>query len=192
MNVRVLTGGLAVMVMLGLSMQPVWADREQGYSKGHGGGYSSGHGMRSHHASTGHLLRGLLGSQKEMGLTEDQVSKLKKIQLDLDKTRIKMEADILIAERELQSLIDDEKSDLGAIEAKLKESEMMEVGLRMAAIKVRRDVMALLTPEQSARIKAVHERRMMERKSEMGESKGPGAPKAEPKKGAEKKGGEKK
>lgn len=176
MNVRVLTGGLAVMGMLGLSMQPVWADREQGYSKGHGGGYSRGHGMRSHDASTGHLLRGLLGSQKEMGLTEDQVSKLKKIQLDLDKTRIKMEADILIAERELQSLIDDEKSDLGAIEAKLKESEMMEVGLRMAAIKVRRDVMALLTPEQSARIKAAHERRMMERKSEMGESKGPGAP----------------
>lgn len=196
MNVRVLTGGLAVMGMLGLSMQPVWADREQGYSKGHGGGYSRGHGMRSHDASTGHLLRGLLGSQKEMGLTEDQVSKLKTIQLDLDRTRIKSEADIMVAERELTALVEDDKTDLAAIEAKVKQSEMLEVGLRMTAIKARRDVMAILTPEQSQRIKAVHERMMMQDKDEkgagMGHGKmregGPGGPpKAEPKEGGEKK-----
>ena len=48
------------------------------------------------------------------------MTKLKDMQLNLDKTRIKTEADIQVAERELRALTEDEKSDLGAIEAKLK------------------------------------------------------------------------
>ena len=130
-----------------------------------------------------------------MGLTEDQVSKLKTIQLDLDRTRIKTEADIMVAERELTALVEDDKTDLAAIEAKVKQSEMLEVGLRMTAFKARRDVMAILTPEQSQRIKAVHERIMQykdEKGAGMGHGKmkegGPGGPpKAEPKQGGEEK-----
>jgi protein CpxP len=121
--------------------------------------------MGSHHASTGHLIRGLLGSQKEMGLTDEQVTKLKAIQLELDKTRIKTEADIMIAQKEAQAMAEDEKGDLGAIEEKLKQSAAQEVALRLAAIKARRDVMALLTPEQSQRVKTVHEA-MMQRYKE--------------------------
>ena len=179
MNVRTLIGVVAMTVLLGFTLAPAWAEPEPGYSKGHGSGYDRGHGMMGHHASTGHLIRGLLGNQKEFGLTEEQVSKLKAIQLDLDRTRIKTEADIMVAERELEALIEDDKTDMSAIESKLKQSEMLEVGLRMTAIKARRDVVAALTPEQRQRIKAVHER-MRER--------GPGgSSKTEPKKDEEKK-----
>jgi Spy/CpxP family protein refolding chaperone len=106
-------------------------------------------------------------------LTSDQVAKLKEMQLNLDKTRIKTEADIQIAERELKALIDEEKSDLGAIEAKLKQSEGLQVGLRLAAIKARRDVLGLLTPEQRSKEKAEHEK-MMQQHRETG--KGHGSP----------------
>jgi protein CpxP len=164
--------GIAAIVLIGLGMSglsPVWADEGYGHGKGDGKGYGrhggySGHGMAGHHATTGHLLRGLLMSQKEMGLTDDQVAKLKAIQLDLDKTRIKAEADIMVAEREIEALIEDEKSELAAIEEKIKQAEMLEVGLRMAAIKARREAMALLTPEQSSRVKAVHEKMMQQYK----------------------------
>ncbi len=196
MNGRVLTRVVAISIMLGFTLAPAWAEPEPGYSKGHGSGYGRGHGMTGRHASTGHLLRGLLGSQKEFGLTEEQVSKLKAIQLDLDRTRIKTEADIMVAERELEALVEDDKADLSAIEGKLKQSEMLEVSLRMAAIKARRDVMAALTPEQSQRIKAVHERmKMMPYKDEKGAAMGHGRmrerghggpPKTEPKKDTEK------
>lgn len=197
MNGRVLTGVVAMSMMLGFTLAPAWAEPEAGYSKGHGSGYGRGHGMTGRHASTGHLLRGLLGSQKEFGLTEEQVSKLKAIQLDLDRTRIKTEADIMVAERELEALVEDDKADLSTIEGKLKQSEMLEVGLRMAAIKARRDVMAALTPEQSQRIKAVHERlKMMPYRDEkdagmghgrMRERGHGGSSKMEPKKDTEKK-----
>jgi Spy/CpxP family protein refolding chaperone len=114
------------------------------------------------HSSAGHLIRHLLKHEKDIGLTADQVTKLKDIQLNLDKTRIKSEADIQVAERELKALTDDEKSDLKAIESKLRQSEDMQVALRMTSIKTRRDVLALLTPEQRAKEKAEHEKMMQQ------------------------------
>lgn len=177
---RILTISLSALFALGLGLSGAWAN-EPGY--GHGGGkdgYGGGghgamgsHGMGMMHSSTGHLIRHLLKHEKEIGLTADQISKLKDIQLNLDKTRIKTEADIQVAERELKALTDDEKSDLGAIEAKLKQSETLQVGLRMTSIKTRRDVLGLLTPEQRAKEKAEHEK-MMQQHREGG--KGHGAP----------------
>ena len=125
------------------------------------------------HGGAGHLIRHLLKHEKDIGLNPDQVAKLKETQLNLDRTRIKMEADIQVAERELKALIEDEKSDMGAMEAKLKQSEDIQVGLRMTSIKTRRDVLALLTPEQRAKEQAEHEKVMQQHKS-MGSEKGKG------------------
>ena len=51
------------------------------------------------------------------------------------------------------------------MEAKLKQSEDIQVGLRMTSIKTRRDVLALLTPEQRAKEQAEHEKVMQQHKS---------------------------
>lgn len=166
----ILTLGVASAFALALGTSGVWAD-EPGYGhgmkEGYGGGghgMMRGHGMGMMHSSAGHLIRHLLKHEKEIGLTADQVAKLKDIQLNLDKTRIKAEADIQVAERELKALTDDEKSDLKAVEAKLKQSEDMQVALRMTSIKTRREVLALLTPEQRAKEKAEHEKMMQQHK----------------------------
>jgi periplasmic protein CpxP/Spy len=167
--------GMAAAFALAVGTSGVWAN-EPGY--GHGGkdGYGSGamgsHGMGMMHSSAGHLIRHLLKHEKEIGLTADQVAKLKDIQLNLDKTRIKAEADIQVAERELKALTDEEKSDLGAIEAKLKQSEDLQIALRMTSIKTRREVLGLLTPEQRVKEKAEHEKMMQQHKDS---SKGHGS-----------------
>src|SRR5689334_17364132 len=176
---RGLTLAMASAFALVIGTSGVWAN-EPGY--GHGGkdGYESGghgamgsHGMGMMHSSAGHLIRHLLKHEKDIGLTAEQVAKLKDIQLNLDKTRIKAEADIQVAERELKALTDEEKSDLKAIEAKLRQSEDMQVALRMTSIKTRRDVLALLTPEQRAKEKAEHEK-MMQQHTEGGKGQGSG------------------
>ena len=153
--------GVASVFALTVGMSTVWAN-EPGYgTEGHGGGGHSsmgGYGAGMMHNSTGHLIRHLLKHEEEIGLTAEQVTKLKDMQLNLDKTRIKTEADIQVAERELKFLTEDEKSDLGAIEAKLKQSGDLQVGLRMVSVKARREVLALLTPEQRAKEKAEHEK----------------------------------
>jgi periplasmic protein CpxP/Spy len=171
--------GLSSAIALTVGLSTVQAN-EYGYGKeGHaGGGHSAmgGHGMGMMHSSTGHLIRHLLKHEKDIGLTAEQVTKLKDMQLNLDKTRIKSEADIQVAERELRALLEDEKSDLGAVEAKLKQSEDLQVGLRMASFKARRDVLALLTPEQRTKEKAEHEKMMQQHKSKGSPHESKGSP----------------
>ncbi|MFO0730897.1 MAG: hypothetical protein U0361_07880 [Nitrospiraceae bacterium] len=70
----------------------------------------------------------------------------------------KMKADVQVAERELKALTDDEKSDLGAIEAKLKQSGTPALALRMVSIKTRREALGVLTADQRAKEKVEHEK----------------------------------
>ncbi len=127
------------------------------------------------HGTTGHLIRGLLQGASEMGLTEDQVNKLKSIQLNLDRMRIRAEADIKVAEREARALMEDDKASLSSIEAKLKESAMKQVSLRLEAHKAKRDVMGVLTTEQKKRVKMFHDKmRERFRSGKEGPGKGPG------------------
>ena len=152
---------LASACLLVVGLPSLWAnDPSYGHGGGHGAGGGHGYGKGMMHSGTGHLIRHLLNHEKNLGLTAEQVAKLKDIQLNLDKARIKAEADIQIAERELKALTDNEQSDLAAIETKLRQSEDLQVGLRMTSIKTRRDVMGLLTPEQRAKEKSEHAKTM--------------------------------
>jgi Spy/CpxP family protein refolding chaperone len=170
------TLGVVSAIILALGISSAWAN-EPGYGReGYGGsGYGAmgGHRMGMMHRGAGHLIRHLLKHEKDIGLTADQVAKLKDLQLGLDKARIKAEADIQIAERELKALTDDETSDLAAIEAKVRQSEELQVALRMTSIKTRREVLALLTPDQRAKEKTEHEK-VMQQHQERG--RGYGAP----------------
>lgn len=191
MNKVVMMAG-ASLLSCALAVAPAWADPDKSYGGhgdknygGHGDGYGrGGHGMGAAmmemmmHGGTGHLIRHLLKHEKDIGLSADQVTKLKEMQLNMDKTRIKMEADIQVAERELKALIDNEKSDLGAIESKLKQSQETQIGLRLASIKARREVLALLTPEQRTKQQAEHDKAMQQHKS-MGSERGMGSGKGQ-------------
>lgn len=170
MTTKLFTFATASALACALTISPAWANPEGGYG-GHGGGYEKGrHGMGAAmmemmmHGGAGHLIRHLLKHEKDIGLSADQVTKLKDMQLTLDKNRIKMEADIQVAERELKALMEDEKSDMGAIESKLKQSEDVQIALRLTSIKTRRDAMALLTPEQRAKQQAEHDKMMQQHK----------------------------
>ncbi len=183
MRNKILAGMVALLVGLGLSLAVVSADDTKEGKGAHGGSYGSAHGYgkgkHGHgrgygmggHRTAGHLIRGLLGGAEEMGLTEDQIKRLKGIKLDLDRTRIQAEADIKIAEREARALMDEDGSSMSAIESKLKESAMKQVSLRVASVKARRDAMNVLTPEQSKRVKMFHER-MRERDGSGAHGKG--------------------
>lgn len=162
MNSKRLLAIGALILLAGTSPNVVGADEKDG------GDRSQKCAM--HQKSTEHYLRHLLKHEKEIGLTADQISKLKAIQLDLARTRIKTEADIQMSELDLAALTEDEQADLSAIESKVKESELLEAGLRVAAIKAKRDAVSLLTPEQREKEKAEHKKMMKEMGGMMGKS----------------------
>ncbi|HSL02547.1 MAG TPA: periplasmic heavy metal sensor [Nitrospiraceae bacterium] len=152
----------SMIALMGLGMQSSLADQDHGYSHAYPGEHDCCEERMGHQGHPADHLRHLLQHQKEIGLTDEQVNKLKAIELDFDRARIKSDAEIHIAEREVLALAEVEKTDLSAIEAKVKQSEMLEVGLRMVAFKARHDALTVLTPEQRAKGKAGHEKRMHE------------------------------
>jgi len=98
-----------------------------------------------------YYLRHLLKHGKEIGLSPEQISKLKAMQLDLNRTQARTEADIKIAKLELQAILEDEKAEFSMIQAKVDQLKKAEGALLLAAIKGKRDAMAMLTPDQRAK-----------------------------------------
>lgn len=117
-----------------------------------------GHGMHGHSVAT-YMLRYLLRDKQEIGLTDEQIAKLRTIALDYDRAAIRGKAEVKVAERELRALTRDEQAEMAAIEAKVKEREALEATVRILGIKVKRDLMGVLTPEQRTKQKALREQR---------------------------------
>jgi len=134
-----------------LAVPTAWAD----------GGFRCGqrHAMAHHgHGQTGvsgHLLRRLLSHKEEIGLNDEQVTKLRSLALDADRAAIRASADRMVSERELRAMLWDPKTDMPVIEAKVKEAESLEAAVRIIGIRAKRDLLAVLTPDQQTKLKAL-------------------------------------
>lgn len=134
-----------------LAIPTAWAD----------GGFrcGQGHAMAHHgHGQTGvagHMLRRLLSHQQEIGLSDEQVAKLRSVALDADRSAIRASADRMVSERELRAMMWDAKAEMPAIEAKVKEAESLEAAVRIIGIRAHRQMIAVLTPEQQTKLKTL-------------------------------------
>lgn len=130
--------------------------------EGHGGmkrgQMQSGQDQGEQEEQCAHYLKHLLKHGKEIGLTSEQISKLKAMQLDLNRTQARTEADIKIAKLELHALLEEEQSDFAAIQAKVGHLKQAEGMLLLAAIKAKRDAAAMLTPDQREKDRAHREK----------------------------------
>ncbi len=151
--------GATLFGLLGFTSSLAWADGWHGHrAGGHGYGMEQ-HGEQHYGGRHSHMLHHLLRHQKDIGLTDEQVGKLKVLALDQDRAKIRAHADVMVAERELKALVWDEKADLSAIQAKLKERATFEANLRFMEVKGRRELLAVLTSEQRDKLKAMREQR---------------------------------
>lgn len=115
------------------------------------------HGMHGHGSMATHILRHLLRHKQDLGLTDEQITKLRSLALDADRTTIRARAEVMVTERELRALMWDEKAELSTIEAKVKEHEAFEATARIIGIRAQRDLIGVLTPEQRAKHKTLRE-----------------------------------
>ncbi len=138
-----------------------------GHGKGYpGGGMHGGHGAKggkhggSHgpHQSASKFIDHILKFKDGMAITDDQASKLQAIKTNFEKTKIKMKADIQLTSLDLHELLRDDKGSLNDVEAKLKDLYDTRAGMYFASVKASRDAKAVLTAEQRARMKTVHDR----------------------------------
>ena len=142
-------GGAALIVAL--AAFPSFAE------EGHGGMMHGGHDQDKQDDHSAHYLMHLLKHAKAIGLTPEQIGKLKALQLDFKRTEARLEADVKIAKLELHALLEDEQADLKAIQAKVDQLKKAEGACLIAAITSKRNAMAMLTPEQQEKDRASHE-----------------------------------
>ena len=135
------------------------------YGQGHSGGHGShAYGKRGYgkhkgpHQSANEFIQHVLKFKDGMAITDEQESQLKSLETDFKKTRIKMKAEVELANLDLHELLKKEDSNLADIETKLKNVHTLKADLLMASIKTKRDAKAVLTDEQRKRMKAVHDR----------------------------------
>ncbi|UVT16111.1 MAG: periplasmic heavy metal sensor [Nitrospira sp.] len=125
--------------------------------EGHGGMMHGGHDQGEQDEHSAHYLKHLLKHAKELGLTPEQISKLKAIQLDFKRSEARLEADAKVAKLDLHALLEDEQADLTVIQAKVEQLKKAEGACLLAAIKSTRTAIALLTPEQREKDRAYRE-----------------------------------
>ena len=141
------------------------AHHGKGYGKGHGSGHST-HGYGKHgygkhtgaHQSASEFIQHVLKFKDGMAITDEQENKLRSVDTDFKKTKIKMKAEVELANLDLHELLKKEESSLSEIETTLKNVHNLKADLLMASIKAKRDAKAVLTDEQRSRMKAVHDR----------------------------------
>ena len=148
-------------VLLGANVQTVRADGDHGGMMcGHMCKMHEGHDQSKQDEHSRHDLKHLLKHGKMIGLTPEQIGKLKTMQLDLSRAQVRAEADIKVATLELHALVEDEQADLAAVQAKVDQLKKAEGALLFTAIRSRRDAMAILTPEQREKEHAMREKTM--------------------------------
>lgn len=151
-----MVGAVATACMLAAALFAGRAEACHGHMMMHGhaqGGYE----QEDADERAGHYLKHLLKHAKEIGLTPEQIGKLKSVQLDFKRAEAKMEGEVKIADLELEALLDDEKTNLSAIASKVDQLKKAEGALLLAGIKSQREAMALLTPEQREKDRAHRE-----------------------------------
>ena len=116
----------------------------------HGGYDGRHHGGMQHDSQhfVSHTFRSLLRHSRELGLSEEQVTKLKALMTDYSKTRIRDKADVKLAEVDVRTLAHDQKAEMPAIENAVHKSEAARAKLRLDGIKAVREATGTLTPEQ--------------------------------------------
>src|SRR6185295_1885236 len=142
-GIKMLLGIAAGTFLLGMAIPFAWADGGAACRSGSHAMGMARHGMSNHGGMTSHVLHSLLRNQSDLGLTDSQVTKLKALALDQDRAKIRTQADVQVANRELRALVTDEKTELSVIEAKIKERESFEAKLSFMKIKAKRDLYAV-------------------------------------------------
>lgn len=135
------------------------------YAKGHGYGHSGDsygrYGFGSHmgpHQAANQYIQHILRFKEAMAITDEQEHKLRSIGTTYEKTKIKMKAEVELANLDLHDLLRNDQASLSDIESKLKNVHELKANLLMASIKAKRDAKGVLTDEQRQRMKAVHDR----------------------------------
>lgn len=103
---------------------------------------------RSVYVGCDELADAMLDVAEELELTDTQVETIRDAERQSRRDAIGRNADIQVAEMDLDDLYGADEPDLAAIEAKLREISELEIAAEMSGLQLRQQLRGVLTPEQ--------------------------------------------
>jgi len=101
------------------------------------------------------LISIMLRHREELGLSREQVQGLERLRTDFQRQAIRREADLRIAETELESLLAADGVDLGQVEEKIRAIAQLGADLRLSRIRAIEQGKGLLTRDQRAKLRTL-------------------------------------
>jgi Spy/CpxP family protein refolding chaperone len=101
----------------------------------------------------GEMMGGCLEHADKMGLSEDQILKLKPLHRDLQKKEARFQADRKIAEIELAEILEVKDFDLDKANAAVKNLAEIKTAHHLALLKTMKDMRTIITEEQFKEMK---------------------------------------
>jgi hypothetical protein len=98
------------------------------------------------------LIAFMLRNREKLGLSAAQVKSLEQLRNDFQKESIRKDADLRVAEMDLNGLIGAEKIDMPKVEAKVREIERIRTDLRLARIRTIQKGKEVLNAEQRKKL----------------------------------------
>jgi Heavy-metal resistance len=99
------------------------------------------------------LISIMLSHRDELGLSAGQVQALERLRADFQKEAIRAEADLRVADMDLEQLLSAEPRDMAAIEAKIRQIEKRRADLRVARVRTIESGRALLSADQREKLR---------------------------------------
>jgi hypothetical protein len=94
----------------------------------------------------------MLRNRDKLGLSADQVRNLEQLRNDFEKESIRNDADVRVAEMDLNSLLETQHIDMAKVEAKVREIERLRADIRIARIRTIEKGKQQLTADQRKKL----------------------------------------
>ena len=94
----------------------------------------------------------MLSHRQDLDLTPAQVQELERLRAEFQRSAIRGDADLRVAEMDLEMLLKAEPVQLGKVEAKIREIERIRGDLRFGRIRAIEQAKSQLTPDQRKRL----------------------------------------
>ncbi|MBI3994962.1 MAG: hypothetical protein HY349_03175 [Nitrospirae bacterium] len=142
--------GAAVAAVAGLlgHGRSVFADEDRGY----------GHGQRG-------IVSFFIEHKEELGLSPDQVSRLKSVREGFRKTAARLDADLQTAQEQFHDLVQEDEIKLAEVETASKKIESLENERRMEFTKAIAEGKKALSKDQLKKAKELRQKAMERRRS---------------------------
>ncbi len=136
---------IALLLMVVIAV-PAFSQMNDMPMKGHGEGHGQMMEMGNMDMMGGDMM--CMEQADKMGLTDDQMMKMKPLHREMQKKQIRSKADLKIAEIELMEIMDVKDFDLDKATSAVKKIEDIKTAQHLEMLKAMKDMRAILTDDQ--------------------------------------------